>query len=135
MGDFFADQTSTAEVSFPEDDVVVTLRKYITAGMREELRNQMVKVNLQESAGTNGAQGQVVEREARLEVGDFFMLSKMILRVQVPEGTMPPHVPVSKNWLGALKPEAVRKLIDEVNEHNPLVEEEAAEGWELPQGA
>ena len=136
LDDFFADQTSTVDVEFPHIGIVVTLKKYITAGMREELRNQMVKISLQETASPNGGQGQVVEREARLEVGDFFILAKMIVRVQLPEGLakVAPHIPVSKTWLGALKPEAVSKLVEVVNEHNPLVDLEAEEELE-PLGA
>lgn len=120
---FFADQTSTVQVEFPEDGVVVHLKKYITAGIREDVRNQMVRINVLDQVSGNGASGRD-QREARVQTGDFFVLQQMIVRVDVPDGVPRPHVPVSKSFLAGLTPAAVNRLVAAVNEWNPLVETE-----------
>jgi len=125
MSDFFADQTSEVEVTFPEDGVTVWMRRYITAGMQEHISNESVRVQLN-TPRRDGQKRQEI-REGYIRAGHFSMLQQMITRVDVPTGESKPHVPVSNTFLSRLKPEAVRRLLDVIEENNPLSDWEPEE--------
>jgi len=119
MSRFFADQASVEEVHFEEDRVTVWIRKYVDAGIRDDVRNQMVRINLQEQ---NGKTGQEL-REARLQTGDLFVLQKMITKIETPERTYTaPNIGMTV--LRNMDDHARARLMAVVEENNPLSEEE-----------
>lgn len=118
MSDFFADETAEVEVSFPEDGVTVWMHRYVTAGVQETIANDSVRFQLR-NPGKNGQSKEEV-REGYIKAGHFGMLQQMIVRVDVPEGVTKPHIPVSRGFLSRLKPEAIKRLVDTIEENNPL---------------
>lgn len=118
MSMFFADQVSVEEVHFEDDGVTVWIRRYIDAGIRDDIRNQMVRVNLVDEARTDNPSA----REARLQTGDLFVLQKMITKVTTEENTF--TAPIGMGLLRRMSDVARAKLIAVVNEYNPLPDEE-----------
>jgi hypothetical protein len=118
MSRFFADRDSVEEVHFEEDGVTVWIRKYVDAGIRDDVRNQMVRVNLADSGGKDSQE----IREARLQTGDLFMLQKMVTKIQTPDKTF--TAPIGMQVLRNMDDRARARLVAVINEYNPLADEE-----------
>lgn len=119
MGDFFTDRTATTEVHFPEDGVTVTLKKYIDGGIQDDVKNQAIRVRVQ-SRRNGKQQGQSDDevREASIRAGDLYVIQQMALKVVTPERTY--NHPIGMELFRRMKPQAVARLVQEINEHNPL---------------
>ena len=118
MGDFWADQTSTDELHFPEDDVTIVFRKYLDSGIQEDIQNDAIKLQVADGQrGKKNGSGEMELREARVKAGELTLLHKMVLRIITKDHTYDP-VPLSA--LRKLKPEVVRVLKRKYMENNPF---------------
>ena len=111
--DLFANP-ETLEFDF--NGVKVTLKKYIDAGVHEDLENESNRIRFLQNR-----EGESV-REITMNGGRLKMLQHMLISILEKDGTTH-YQPFSEELLSKLSREAFMVLTDAIDEHNvPLVE-------------
>ena len=105
-----------ATLDFDFNGVKVILKKYIDAGVHEDLENESNRVRFLQNR-----EGEAV-REITMNSGRLKMLKHMLVSIIEPDGTTY-YQPFSDDLVAKLSREAFMVLTDTIDEHNvPLVE-------------
>ena len=111
MADLFINQYEVVRVNF-DNDVVVTIKKFIDAGLQEDLEAEMgrVRMDVDEDSGEDG-------HFAYLNVRNIRLVQKMIISIRMPDGTLLEDIPMS--LVKSMSREGFMLIMNTVHENNP----------------
>ena len=121
MPSLFADTISHVEVTF-EDGAVVRLKKFIDAGVYEDVEAEQARLRVNPVDGN---------RELVMQNRDLLMIQKMLIHIKMPDGRIEAG-PFDLPFIRGFDRGAFVILVDEVNRHNvPLSEVRMTRAMEI----
>lgn len=117
--ELFVDANEIVVVDFGSD-IRVVLRRWMDAGMQEDLDREMLRVELQDPANSNGQPAkstEPVKLEAKIHSGNLEQIRQMILRIEGP-GEKIQRAPIGLATVRKFGRPAQARLMDVINEHN-----------------